>query len=592
MNRLITKLRVSMTFICVCAYGVTLGGCEMLARTQGKFPIVGSFGEKAIGDSGLPLSEDLYIPNFCKHGSIDHGNLVPLVRVVYREPFATDFRVVNGPGEECKYAYREGYYMVIDVTNVVRNPRLGAEGDDRKFKLRLTMIAEMLIVAADWNGEAYWRHLTTFLETYKAVNTASKAALGAAIAASFINPIVGASLAGAALVTETFVGGYTSSLNIDEYAAMRDAASTYRKVLKQKLFLDIETAKPGADAVNGVLQQAYDYAFTFSVKGAIHAATQQNKELRNLLITGQSEWTQYFQAEILRNRKWQRDSGSITDVKEIARINALIKDNEERMQLDAASQASVGRDRWLVAIDSLNGRVVGLRSKLADLKSRQAPPHDGGKENGPNTAMNDQIVQLKANIAKLKADAQLVKAGTLAMYASAIVEVEHLYVRSASLNVGAERLGSEAEVERAKSSSQAELENSKENNDARNILAEAERLTATAGGSDAIAKIAPEYVMGEAQTLEAMADKLIAAAERVTGDFARGQASAIARAAKLKAQSVKLIAQAHKLSADAVGIKSRAESAKTDAVTGAEAVIGEVGKLETGVKELKDARIK
>jgi len=482
--------------------------------------------------------------------------------------------------------------MVIDVTNVVRNVRLGAEGDDRLFKLRLRMIAEMLIVAADWNGEAYWRHLSTFLETYKAVNSASKAVMGSAIVASFINPIVGASLAGAALVTETFVGGYTGSLNIDEYAAMRDAASTYRKVLKQKLFMDIEAAKPGGDAVHAVLQQASDYAFTFSIKGAIHASTQQNKELRNLLITGQSEWTLYFRAEILRNRAWQRDNGSITDVKEIARINALIKDNEDRIQLDAASQAVEGRDRWLVAVDSLNGRVAGLRAKLADLKSRQAPPHDGGKENGPNKAMNDQIVELNANIAKLKADADLVKAGAFVRYASTIVEVERLNVRSASLNVGSERLGFEAEVERAKFSSQLELENSKENNDARKILAEAERLTATAGVSDAIAKSAPEYAIGEAGKLERTAETLITTLGQLTCDVARGQAVAIATAAKLKAQSVKLTAQSHKLSADAAKIKSWAESSKTDAVTGAEAVIGEVGKLEAGVKELKDARIK
>lgn len=335
MKRGHTSLGFPLVFLGSCGVLALLQGCEMLARSQGQFPVASSFGEKAIGPEGLPLSEILYLPAYDANGIEVPGKKVPLVRIAYRESFDGDL-ITDGSTKSEKFQ-QQSNYMVIDVTNVVKNPRLGAT-TDAEFKERLKAIAEMLIIAGDWNGEVYWRHLTTFMVYYQGISKGAKVGLGAGIAASFVNPVVGASIAGGALVVDTVVGELTSSLNVDEYAEMRDAASTFRKVIKERLFLEIDEAKPGADAVNGVLHHAYDYAYTYSIKGAIHAATQQNKELKNLLITGQSEWQQYFSDEILRNQVLQVQLGKITDPQAVARVKAMVAADEVRKQKEREQQ--------------------------------------------------------------------------------------------------------------------------------------------------------------------------------------------------------------------------------------------------------------
>lgn len=272
-----------------------MAGCEVIARSQGKLPVVFSVGENAIGIEGNPNNKDLFVYRIDPSGK-KTSEKVPLVRVAYYGPFSCPPKIVDDASRS-----KLAYYMIVDVANVVRDPTLGAEADEagtRLFRKRLSAIAALLITAADWNGEVYWRHLTTFLQTYKAAKSASKVIIGAAVPAAFISPVAGASLAGSGLAVDTFVTDFTGDLNVEEYASLREAASTYREVKKGEMLTAIETAEPGSDAVSKVLRQAYDYAFTYSIKGAIHAAVQQNTELKNMIITGDSSWKDYFKQEI------------------------------------------------------------------------------------------------------------------------------------------------------------------------------------------------------------------------------------------------------------------------------------------------------
>ncbi|MBL9118412.1 MAG: hypothetical protein JNL80_00690 [Phycisphaerae bacterium] len=271
-------------------FAIIAPGCDSLARSQGKFPVASAFGPTAIAAYGEPSDPRLYATPM----DVRDGKPVPLVRIAYRSPWDGD--VINTPDAKTGWS-AESYYMVIDVTNAIKHPSFGTS-TPAEYRAKLALIAEMLLTAADWNGEVYWRHLTTFLETYDALDAAARAAFGASIAGAFISPVLGASLAGGALLVDTFVGEYTSNLNVDEYAALRDAASTYRQKLKGEILQSIEAARPGSTAFNTVLHKSYDYAFTYSIKGAIHAAQQQNAQLKNLLISGESSWKQYFKDEI------------------------------------------------------------------------------------------------------------------------------------------------------------------------------------------------------------------------------------------------------------------------------------------------------
>lgn len=286
-----------------------LSGCDNLARSQGKFPVASTFGAGAIHPEGNPLNELLWVPALDKDGKVT-SEKTPLVRVAYRDPFSG--RLKNPAGlTELEYK-RQSYYMVIDVTNVIRDPQLGSAGNNAQYRQRLRLIAEMLVAAADWNGDVYWRHLTTFLETQKAARSASQAALGSSIAASFINPVLGASLAGGALTIDTFVEDYTSSLDVDDYAKLREAAALKRRSKRDELFEAVQSASGGTGSLDRVLQLSYDYAFTYSIKGALQAAGETKEQLEQFLITGESSWAAYFDDEIRRHKVSQLLAGKLS----------------------------------------------------------------------------------------------------------------------------------------------------------------------------------------------------------------------------------------------------------------------------------------
>jgi hypothetical protein len=179
----------------------------------------------------------------------------------------------------------EGLYIVVDVGPALRDPWLGTlptKGNveqEQLFKTRLVAIAQTLIIAADYNGETYWRHLSAFLKTYEALQGATTAATGAGAAAAFVAPPLSASLTGGALIVDAFVGEFTSGLEINNYAALREATAIYRKALRHQLLKKAKETPAEEGGLAEVLALAHEYAFSYSIQGTIAASQQQTAEL-------------------------------------------------------------------------------------------------------------------------------------------------------------------------------------------------------------------------------------------------------------------------------------------------------------------------
>lgn len=284
-----------------------LSGCDTLARSQGKYPVVSAFGGQAIDNSTAFVFPD-------GKAALDASGQ-QLIKIGYRDPFTGKLADLG----KNSTASQQSYYMIVDMTRAIENPRLGAGSDDELYRQRLAALADLLFVAADWNGDVYWRHLTTFLETYDSANKAAQAALGAAIAGTFISPVLGASLAGAALATDTFVSDYTGQIDVESYAVLRSATSLTRAKLRSEATRKINEGDLSANALSDILVIAYDYAFTYSIRGALAAAEEQKVQLEQLLITGDSTWKPFFDGANLRYLKSQVDRG-IIEGKEAERI--------------------------------------------------------------------------------------------------------------------------------------------------------------------------------------------------------------------------------------------------------------------------------
>lgn len=317
----------SLLVVAAFCLSVVLGfaGCESLARTQGRFPAMIVAGEGALeGKTSKPAQGPLMLPASCRA-----PNGTPLIRFGYRNPWTG--KLVNAPvqrpGEsQGKGAQNgdpssatsaprggglfgldewdgEGLYIVIDVGPALRDPSLGsgsstsssgAAKPQYSYNQRLVAIAETLVIAADYNGETYWRHLAAFLKTYEASKAATTAATGAGAAAAFIAPPLSASLTGGALLVDAFVGEYTSGLEINNYAALREATSIYRKALRQQLLETAKTASAEAGGLAEVLALAHEYAFSYSIQGTIAASQRQTAELKTLLEGKGSAWSGAF----------------------------------------------------------------------------------------------------------------------------------------------------------------------------------------------------------------------------------------------------------------------------------------------------------
>lgn len=282
-----------------CAW--CMSGCDNLSRSLGAFAVTSRFNQSELGPDSYPLDADLYVPALNKVGAVECGKAIPLVRVAYRDPM--NGKVVNSPGEG--KTGQQSYYMVIDVAALVRDPSLGVgdpgTDEDKKslYRKRLRAVAELLVTAADWNGGVYWRHFTTFMSYYAAGTASARALAGAGIAATFISPVVGASLAGAGLALDTGLRDLTENFDIHNYTAIRDAASLYRTAKRAEIWAIVD-ADYSEHAVSDMLRLADDYAYTYSLKGAIQGTVQTNEELKQKLLTGKSAWDDLLQPEIQR----------------------------------------------------------------------------------------------------------------------------------------------------------------------------------------------------------------------------------------------------------------------------------------------------
>lgn len=222
-------------------------------------------------------------------------------------------------------------YMIVDVSPLHRHTSLGTS-DPAVFQRRLGKIAELLLIAADHNGETYWRIMVGDLETFGALGDLSKALIGGGVPGAFISPVVGATLAGAGLLLEIYNDSFLDGLDVNDYAALRDAASVYRQAVRARMFAEIKNAQPGKHAVQSVLAHANDYAFTYTIKGSLHAVAKQNEEHQKLLETGESAWHPLFadqrelhyraQANVARERTAMLEARAAELRAEAARLDA------------------------------------------------------------------------------------------------------------------------------------------------------------------------------------------------------------------------------------------------------------------------------
>lgn len=294
--------------------GLTLaccGGCagQRGAHQLGFIPVAAAIDDEDLTQA--PADRDLYV-QFWKHAIDETGSetgpeleFQPLIRIGYwrassRPEVSLDYsswrRELVDPSK-ANWDLAE-LFMIIDVANLYRYASLGIAGEEPKaFKRRLSKIAELLLIAADHNGDIYWRNLVANLESVQLAENIANMFVGGGAGATFASPTVGVILTLTGLLIDITRDSYVDGLEVDEYASLRESASLYRQAIRGRMYEAIDNSKPGRYAVQSVLRYAQDYAFTYSIKGALYAVQRQNEELYNLLITGESAWKPFFEAQ-------------------------------------------------------------------------------------------------------------------------------------------------------------------------------------------------------------------------------------------------------------------------------------------------------
>lgn len=327
-------------FMFVCLIG-SLVGCMSSASAHqlGFIPttaVIGASDQKL----AKPKDPGLYI-----HGDASKPEDA-LIRVGYWRPDVVFFKDWKRPikwdrillNPSTTYDLGKAY-MIIDVSPLHQFTALGT-ADPVVFRTRLNKIAELLLVAADHNGEIYWRMLVADLETLGLAESAADILIGGGIPSAFISPALGATLTGIGLAIDTFKDSYIDGLEVNEYASLRESASLYRKAVSGEIFTEIEQAQPGKNAVQSVLNLANDYAFSYSIKGALYAVQKQNEELQNLLVTGESAWKPFFKAQRERYEAARTsDLQTLTQTLE-AEIQYLQEQIKKRAILEEAATGS------------------------------------------------------------------------------------------------------------------------------------------------------------------------------------------------------------------------------------------------------------
>ncbi len=314
--------------------GLACTGCGTLGHSIGNYPVVTRLGPSvALPGDSIPLDTDLSAmierddvsPETWKFLCGPQGERtkeelnaqqmksplrVPLVRIAYVNRLSGD--VITDSRDEAT-----NRYMVVDIANAVLLPNFGISEDvPDRFATRKRIrgkIADIMLTAADWNGQTYWRNLLTFLQYYDAGKKTGTSLTAAGIAGAFISPVLGASLTGAGLAIDTGVDALMANIDIESFAKIRDLASTKREALRISIKNRAYHDDIDKFTLNDLVTEVNDYAFTYSIRGCIDAIADQKAQLDQLLKGQRTDWQELFETQAAR-LKSLRQGAAITDV--------------------------------------------------------------------------------------------------------------------------------------------------------------------------------------------------------------------------------------------------------------------------------------
>lgn len=249
-----------------------LAGCaDRWARGLGATPVSMVRGADAKADPRgvlVPLARDGSGPRLTIY-LVDDGN-----------------RIVSGPST------KDDVYRVADVSEVVSDPYLGVKGssadDDKNLLERRRVLAMTLMSIADDNGAEYWRRFSALMTYRKATRDTGKAFMGSSIAATFISPVLGASLAGAGLAFDTFTDRITSDFDIEMYGALREAVRA--EVIRRRTYIRKQLARPYPEyPACSVIADVNDYAHIYSIRGAVDALKRATETANKVALDEQAK---------------------------------------------------------------------------------------------------------------------------------------------------------------------------------------------------------------------------------------------------------------------------------------------------------------
>ncbi len=364
--------RVARGLASLAAIAVFLSGCmgQAGAHRLGFIPVAALIGNED-GKTQLPADPDLYVDFDDGQGGLVR---TPLIRMGFWTPYNSKNlgwqRRLQDPSKTANLAES---FMIVDVSNLYQYTALGLEDSQKEdFQRRLRKIAEQLLIAADQNGDIYWRKLVADLESVQLYENLSKLFIGGGAGATFASPTIGVILTVTGLGIEIFRESYVDGLEVDEYASLRESAALYRQAIRGKMYEIIDEAQPGRHAVQSVLRYAQDYAFTYSIKGSLYAVQKQNEELQNLLVTGESSWKPFFEAQ-RRNYQDSRNEDLEQMQERLQREIALIQTAIERGRLGADEQQPSGGDSGDGASTGPGSEEAGTESGGADAPTAGQP---------------------------------------------------------------------------------------------------------------------------------------------------------------------------------------------------------------------------
>ncbi len=267
------------------------GGCaNKQAASLGAVPVV-----KTQVPAGEPLlDQDLKICSACD-STTDPSDYLISIYVVGRDGTPTE-RSTN----------QDYVGLSADVSNLHRYFYLGedpttADGVDRLLRKR-RIVTYRLLDVADRNGDEYWRRFSGLMSYASATKAGATALMGSSIAATFISPVLGASLAGAGLAGDAFSTDITSGFDIEVYSALRSSVrrdvESRRRAIINKLNIRSYDEYPATS----VIAEICDYSYAYTVRGAMDTlrAAARDGDAR-VLITAEQARPQVVIADVIQD---------------------------------------------------------------------------------------------------------------------------------------------------------------------------------------------------------------------------------------------------------------------------------------------------